>query len=91
MKNKEDLTRFRKKFADRYGKLTQEAKNLILTHRIRVEAKPLGVLKIDAGEDSIIFTFKINPRLTPESSSHASSKPKYAHARAESVTIRNLQ
>ena len=69
MKNKEDLYQIQEEIADRYGKLTQEAKNLILTHRIRVEAKPLGVLKIDAGEDSIIFTFKDKPSFDPESSS----------------------
>ena len=65
MKNKEDLYQIQEEIADRYGKLTQEAKNLILTHRIRVEAKPLGVLKIDAGEDSVIFTFKDKPSFDP--------------------------
>ena len=65
VKNKEDLYQIQEEIADRYGKLTQEAKNLILTHRIRVEAKPLGVLKIDAGEDSIIFTFKDKPSFDP--------------------------
>ena len=59
------VAKIAEEIAARYGKLTQEAKNLILTHRIRVEAKPLGVLKIDAGEDSIIFTFKDKPSFDP--------------------------
>ena len=65
VKNKEDLYQIQEEIADRYGKLTQEAKNLILTHRIRLEAKPLGIVKIDAGEESIIYTFKDKPSFDP--------------------------
>jgi transcription-repair coupling factor (superfamily II helicase) len=56
-----------------------------------VEAKPLGVLKIDAGEDSIIFTFKDKPSFDPGKFFRMLQANRYAHARAESVTIRNLQ
>jgi transcription-repair coupling factor (superfamily II helicase) len=46
---------------DRFGKLPQQAQALIDTHRLRLAAKPLGVLKIDAGEAAISLQFVPNP------------------------------
>lgn len=62
-KTRRELIDIREEIIDRYGKLTEEAKNLILTHRIRIEAKPIGILKIDAAEEMIIFTFEKKPNL----------------------------
>ena len=66
VKTREDLYEIQEEIVDRYGKLTEEAKNLILTHRIRIEAKPLGVKKIDAADEAIIMTFVDNPSFDPQ-------------------------
>ena len=46
---------------DRFGKLPDPAKALIETHRLRVIAKPIGILKIDAHTDSALLQFIPNP------------------------------
>jgi transcription-repair coupling factor (superfamily II helicase) len=45
---------------DRFGKLPHQANTLIETHRLRVLAKPYGVVKIDAAPQVILVTFKQN-------------------------------
>ena len=46
---------------DRFGKLPPQAHALVETHRLRLAAKPLGISKIDAGEQSISLQFVPNP------------------------------
>ena len=46
---------------DRFGKLPTQAQTLIDVHRLRVIAKPFGVLKVDASPTVITITFKKNP------------------------------
>jgi transcription-repair coupling factor (superfamily II helicase) len=46
---------------DRFGKLPPQAQTLIDVHRLRVIAKPYGVLKVDAAPGVIHITFKKNP------------------------------
>jgi transcription-repair coupling factor (superfamily II helicase) len=46
---------------DRFGKLPDAAKALIETHRLRVAAKPAGIVKIDAHGESALLQFKPNP------------------------------
>jgi transcription-repair coupling factor (superfamily II helicase) len=46
---------------DRFGKLPPQAQTLIDVHRLRVIAKPYGVLKVDAAPGVINITFKKNP------------------------------
>jgi transcription-repair coupling factor (superfamily II helicase) len=46
---------------DRFGKLPDPAKALIETHRLRVAAKPVGIVKIDAHAESALLQFKPNP------------------------------
>lgn len=64
--DKTKLLSIREELIDRYGKLTEEASNLILSHRIRIVAKPLGIQKIDASEEAILITFEDNPDLNIE-------------------------
>ena len=66
VKTKDDLYQIQEEIVDRYGSLTEEAKNLMLTHRIRIEAKPLGVTKIDAADEAIVFTFVDKPSFDPQ-------------------------
>ncbi|SAL39116.1 transcription-repair coupling factor [Caballeronia sordidicola] len=46
---------------DRFGKLPPQANALIETHKLRLAAKPLGILKIDAAEHVIALQFIPNP------------------------------
>jgi transcription-repair coupling factor (superfamily II helicase) len=46
---------------DRFGKLPDPAKALVETHRLRVAAKPVGIVKIDAHGESAVLQFQPNP------------------------------
>ncbi len=46
---------------DRFGKLPTGAQTLVDTHRLRILAKPYGVLKIDATAHLTVITFQPNP------------------------------
>ena len=46
---------------DRFGKLPASVQTLIDVHRLRVLAKPYGVVKIDASAAVITITFQKNP------------------------------
>ena len=46
---------------DRFGKLPAQAQTLIDVHRLRVLAKPYGVVKVDAAPGVITITFKKDP------------------------------
>ncbi|HEY5579995.1 MAG TPA: transcription-repair coupling factor, partial [Rhodoferax sp.] len=50
---------------DRFGKLPNQAQTLIDVHRLRVLAKPFGVVKVDAAPNVITITFKKNPPVDP--------------------------
>jgi transcription-repair coupling factor (superfamily II helicase) len=50
---------------DRFGSPPEPAKALLETHRLRLFAKPIGVLKIDATEDAIAITFGKNSQVDP--------------------------
>jgi transcription-repair coupling factor (superfamily II helicase) len=46
---------------DRFGKLPPQAQALFDVHRLRVLAKPYGIVKIDAGPALMNITFRPNP------------------------------
>ncbi|WP_211440901.1 transcription-repair coupling factor [Collimonas humicola] len=46
---------------DRFGKLPDPAKALIETHRLRISARSIGIVKIDAHTDSALLQFVPNP------------------------------
>ena len=50
---------------DRFGKLPPQAHALVETHRLRIAAKPLGIVKIDASEVAIGLQFEPNPPIDP--------------------------
>ena len=50
---------------DRFGKLPAQAQTLFDTHRLRVLARPYGVLKIDANPKLMSITFRPNPPIDP--------------------------
>ncbi|RZL03353.1 MAG: transcription-repair coupling factor [Rubrivivax sp.] len=50
---------------DRFGKLPPQAQTLFDTHRLRVQAKPYGVQKVDATPGLINITFRANAPVEP--------------------------
>jgi transcription-repair coupling factor (superfamily II helicase) len=57
----ETLDNLLEEVTDRFGKLPTQGQTLFDTHRLRVQAKAYGVLKIDANPQLMSITFKPNP------------------------------
>ena len=57
----EALTEIQEELIDRFGKLPEQAQALVETHRLRIIAEPLGIIKIDAHAESVTFQFRPNP------------------------------
>ncbi len=64
-KNVEQIDRLLEEIVDRFGKLPPQAQTLIDVHRLRVLARPYGVVKVDAAPTVIHITFKPNPPVEP--------------------------
>jgi transcription-repair coupling factor (superfamily II helicase) len=60
-KTPEQIDALLEEIVDRFGKLPAQAQTLIDVHRLRVLAKPYGVVKVDAAPGVIHITFKANP------------------------------
>ena len=61
----EDLTELQEELVDRFGRLPDPARALVDTHRLRLVAKPLGIMKVDANEASILVQFIPQPPIDP--------------------------
>jgi transcription-repair coupling factor (superfamily II helicase) len=62
---------------DRFGKLPPQGQTLIDVHRLRVLARPYGVVKVDAAPTVIHITFKPNPPIEPLAIIHLVQKNKH--------------
>ncbi|MBU0590152.1 MAG: transcription-repair coupling factor [Gammaproteobacteria bacterium] len=60
-KTSEQIDALLEEIVDRFGKLPPQAQTLIDVHRLRVIAKPYGVVKVDAAPGVITITFRKNP------------------------------
>ncbi len=63
--HEDDLIALQEELIDRYGKLPEPAQNLLATHRLRLTAEPLGVIKIDASEGQAMIQFSAKPNIDP--------------------------
>ncbi|OYU25274.1 MAG: transcription-repair coupling factor [Burkholderiales bacterium PBB2] len=61
----EQLETLLEELTDRFGKLPAQGQTLFDTHRLRVLAKPYGVVKIDANPKLMNITFRPNPPVDP--------------------------
>ncbi|MCP4635386.1 MAG: transcription-repair coupling factor [Methyloversatilis sp.] len=61
----DELGELREELVDRFGQMPDQTRALLETHRLRIAARPLGILKIDAHETQILFTFVPNPPIEP--------------------------
>ncbi len=64
-KNEDDLIMIQEELIDRYGKLPEAAQTLLATHRLRLSAEPLGIVKIDANESQASIHFSAKPNVEP--------------------------
>jgi transcription-repair coupling factor (superfamily II helicase) len=64
-KNVDQIDRLLEEIVDRFGKLPPQAQTLIDVHRLRVLARPYGVVKVDAAPTLINITFRPNPPVEP--------------------------
>ncbi len=62
---------------DRFGKLPPQAQTLIDVHRLRVIAKPYGVVKVDAAPGVINITFKKDPPIDAMAIMHLIQKNRH--------------
>ncbi len=63
--DREHLEVLEEELVDRFGRLPPAAQTLLETHRLRIDAAPLGVQKIDATPDTIVITFGKNAQVDP--------------------------
>ncbi len=60
-KNIDQINTLLEEIVDRFGKLPAQAQTLIDVHRLRVIARPYGVVKVDASPGAITITFRKDP------------------------------
>jgi len=61
----EELQSIQEELIDRFGEMPVQTQTLLDTHRLRIAAKPLGIIKIDASEARINLHFVPNPPIEP--------------------------
>jgi len=59
----DDLIAIQEELIDRYGRLPEAAQNLLTTHRLRLRAEPMGIIKIDASESQAMIQFSAKPKV----------------------------
>ncbi len=60
-----DIDDLQRELIDRFGLPPDATHTLLDSHRLRIAAKPLGVLKVDASADNILVQFVPNPPIDP--------------------------
>ncbi len=61
----EQLDDMHRELIDRFGLLPDPARTLLDCHRLRIIAKPMGIIRIDASEDGIQIQFTPEPPIDP--------------------------
>ncbi len=76
-KNIDQIDALLEEIVDRFGKLPAQAQTLIDVHRLRVIAKPYGVVKVDAAPGVINITFRKDPPIDSMAIMHLIQKNKH--------------
>ncbi|OZI38299.1 transcription-repair coupling factor [Bordetella genomosp. 10] len=63
--NDDEVIRIQEELIDRFGKLPEAATTLLATHRLRLAAVALGIVKIDASESQALIQFGPKPSVDP--------------------------
>lgn len=73
----EELLQIQEELIDRFGKLPEPAKTLLATHKLRLAAQPLGIVKIDASETQALLQFGSKTQVDPAKIIELVQKQKY--------------
>ncbi len=76
-KNTDQIDALLEEIVDRFGKLPAQAQTLIDVHRLRVIARPYGVVKVDAAPGAISMTFKKDPPIDSMAIMHLIQKNRH--------------
>jgi transcription-repair coupling factor (superfamily II helicase) len=76
-KNTDQIDALLEELVDRFGKMPPQAQTLIDVHRLRVIAKPYGVVKVDAAPNLINITFKKDPPIDSMAIMHLIQKNRH--------------
>ncbi len=76
-KNTDQIDALLEEIVDRFGKLPPQGQTLIDVHRLRVIAKPYGVVKVDAAPGIINITFKKDPPIDSMAIMHLIQKNRH--------------
>ena len=76
-KNTDQIDALLEEIVDRFGKLPPQGQTLIDVHRLRVIAKPYGVVKVDAAPGVINITFKKDPPIDSMAIMHLVQKNRH--------------
>ncbi|HQR97521.1 MULTISPECIES: transcription-repair coupling factor [unclassified Polaromonas] len=76
-KNTDQIDSLLEEIVDRFGKLPAQAQTLIDVHRLRVIAKPYGVVKVDAAPTLINITFRKDPPIDSMAIMHLIQKNRH--------------
>lgn len=60
-----DLEQVQEELIDRYGLLPEPAQNLLAAHRLRIQAEPLGIIKVDITTEYANLQFTDKPTVDP--------------------------
>lgn len=63
--NQEKIDGLQEEMIDRFGKLPEQVQALVDTHRLRVLAKTVGIIKIDASSEAAVLQFEPKPPIEP--------------------------
>ncbi len=63
--SQEAIDNLQEELIDRFGNLPDAVKALIETHRLRISAKTVGIIKIDAHAESALLQFEPKPPVDP--------------------------
>lgn len=61
----DELQLIQEELIDRFGEMPPQTQALLETHRLRIAAKPLGIIKIDASDIRVHLQFEANPPIEP--------------------------
>ncbi|MFZ3142380.1 transcription-repair coupling factor [Polaromonas sp.] len=76
-KKTEQIDTLLEELVDRFGKLPAQAQTLVDVHRLRVIARPYGVVKVDAAPGVITITFRKDPPIDAMAIIHLIQKNKH--------------
>jgi transcription-repair coupling factor (superfamily II helicase) len=61
----DSISDLQEELIDRFGKLPDAVKALIETHRLRISAKEVGIIKIEAHSEALVMQFEPKPPIDP--------------------------